>query len=116
MEALIIAFIVTVLVFIISALPLHFSIKFLGGKTDLLKTIMVVLISGVIVSAVKYQFKLFGGLIAFFILIWIYHEVFRLKWWKAFVAWFLQFVFIAIFYAVIALLSAAVIGFSVLNM
>ena len=32
-------------------------------------------------------FDIAWGLIAFLVLVWIYHESFRLKWWKAFIVW-----------------------------
>jgi hypothetical protein len=60
------------------------------------------------VSSIKYSFKFWGGLLAFIMLIWIYHEIFRLKWFKAFLAWLLQFVFIAIFYAILIFIAAFV--------
>ena len=110
LSALLITALIIILVFIISALPLHFSVKALNGKTTLMKTGLVTLISGVIVSVIELQFKIFGGILAFFLLIWIYHEMFRLKWWKAFVAWMLQLVFIMIFYAIFVFILAAVAG------
>jgi hypothetical protein len=87
-----------ILAFVISALPLYLAVKLLGGKTTILNTIFVNLISGLAVFAVNYFFKAGVAIVAFIIVIWIYHEFFRLKWIKAFVAWLLQFVFIAIFY------------------
>jgi hypothetical protein len=115
LSSIVIIAIVVLLAFIISALPLYFAVKFLGGKTSLIKTAFVTFISGVIVSGIQYRFKTFGGLIAFFVLIWIYHEVFRLNWSKSFLAWLLQFVFIAIFYFIALLIVAALIGISVLG-
>ena len=97
----ILRFLFSLVIFTISSLPLYFSVKLLNGKTTLLKTALVTFILGIIVTAIQNFFKGFGGLIAFFILIWIYHEVFRLKWWKALVAWFMQFIFIAVFYLIL---------------
>lgn len=110
---LLITVIVTIIVFLLSALPLYFAVKFLGGKTTLFKTALVTFISGIVVSAIKAQFK-FGWLLAFFILIWIYHEIFRLKWMKAFIAWILQFIFIAVIYVIVSFILVAVVGISVL--
>ena len=110
----IISLIAMVFVFILSALPLYFSVKFFGGKTTLLKTVIVTFVSGIIVTAIKYQFKTFGSVIAFFILIWIYHEVFRLKWIKAFFAWLLQFVFLVLFYVFALFVVALLLGVSIL--
>lgn len=114
LSELFISLIAMIFVFILSTLPLYFSVKFFGGKTTLLKTVIVTFVSGIIVTAIKYQFKTFGGVIAFFILIWIYHEVFRLKWVKAFLAWILQFVFIALFYILALFFAALLLGVSIL--
>ena len=113
-SSVIVTVIATVVIFVISALPLYFAVRLMGGKTSLLKTVFVTLISGLIVSAVRAKFRIFGALIAFFILIWIYHEVFRLKWLKALIAWVLQFVVIAIFYFIAIALGLALLGASVL--
>jgi hypothetical protein len=109
-----VSFIVTVLIFVISSLPLYFAVRLLGGKTTLIKTVLVSFISGIIVSAIRLRFETFGAIIAFGILIWIYHEMFRLRWMKALLAWLLQFVFIALFYFLAALFFALIIGISVL--
>ena len=110
----IIALLVIISAFIISALPLYFAVKVMGGKTSLFKTIFINLISGLIVGAVKYVFKTWGALIAFIFLIWIYHESFRLKWFKAFFAWILQFVFVAIFYFILLALFGVSLGLALL--
>jgi hypothetical protein len=94
--------------FIISAIPLHISVKLLNGKTTFLKTVFISVISGIVFSAVYEFFK--WGLIALFVLIWIYHEAFKLKWWKAAVAWVLQFIVIIILSIIAALIIGATIA------
>jgi len=96
--------IIEIILFILSAIPLHFAVKLLGGKTGLIKTAFISFIVGIVVATINTIFKNWGWLIGFFILIWIYHEMFRLKWIKAFLAWLLQFVFIAIFYMISGLI------------
>lgn len=86
-----------ILLFILAAIPLYFAVESLGGKATFLNVLLVNLITGVLYAVLRSQF-FFGGLFAFILMIWIYHEVFRLKWFKAFLAWLLQFVFIALFY------------------
>jgi len=113
LSALLTTLLVIVLVFVISALPLYFAVKFLGGKTTLLKTVLVSLLTGIIASAIRSQFRL-GVLIAFLVLVWIYREFFKLKWWKAFIVWFVQLVFIALFYFIAVVLLATLIGISIL--
>jgi hypothetical protein len=112
---LIISATITMLAFVISSFPLYLSVKFLGGKTTLLKTVLIALISGVIISAIQFRFATFGTILSFIILIWIYHESFKLQWWKALLAWLLQFVFIAIFYLIAALIIGAVVGISFIS-
>jgi len=80
--------------FVLSALPLYFAVKFLGGKTGIIKTIFIMVLSGFIISAIQFRYNLFGGILAFLVLVWIYHEAFRLKWWKAFFVWIVQFMFV----------------------
>jgi hypothetical protein len=95
--AAIIAFIILIIIFLISALPLYFAVKLLNGKTTLFKTAVVTLISGIVVSIIKLIFETWGALIAFVILIWVYHEIFRLKWHKAVLVWLIHLAFIVIF-------------------
>jgi hypothetical protein len=101
----------TILIFLISAIPLNIAVKFLGGKTNLIKTALISLIAGIVVGFIQDKFRVYGSIIAFIILIWIYHESFRLKWLKAIIAWLLQFVIIAIFYFILILLGIALILF-----
>ena len=110
-EILIVALIIVV-VFLLSALPLYLSIKFLGGKTTLLKTAIVTFITGILYSALQSLLRELGTVIAtivaFITLIWVYHEMFRLKWFKAFLAWLLQFVFVAVFVIILLMLGLGV--------
>jgi len=108
-------FLVTVLIFIVSSLPLYFAVKFLRGKTTLLKTVLINLLTGVVVYAINETFLRYGTLIAFVALIWIYHEMFRLKWLKAFIAWVLEIIFVAIFSLVAFLLFFFVAGISLFS-
>jgi hypothetical protein len=102
-----------VLIFAIGSLPLYFAVRFLGGKTSFLKAILVNLVVGIIFTAVKAQFRLFGGIIAFFLMVWIYHEVFRLRWLKSFIVWFVQLIFIALIYLIL-FLAALLLGLPLL--
>ncbi|MBU2634627.1 MAG: hypothetical protein KJ674_05300 [Nanoarchaeota archaeon] len=104
----------TIIIFIISSIPLYLAVKALKGKTSLLKTAIITLIAGIIIAAIQYAFKTFGGLIAFFVLIWIYHEVFRLKWLKAFLVWILHLIFIIIFYFIVNLLLISLLKISLI--
>lgn len=106
--------IAALIIFLLSGIPLHISVRLLGGKTNILKTAMIVFLTGIITWAIKETFTLWGSLIAFVILIWIYHESFRLKWLKSLLAWFLQFVVIFFLYIILEVLAALLIGISIL--
>jgi len=109
-----IALFVLFVVFLISALPLNMAVKFMGGKTNLLKTAIVSLIAGLVVTAVRGFFDVLGGIFAFLILIWIYHLVFNLGWLRALAAWFLQFIFLVVLYLVLIMFFGVVIGISLI--
>lgn len=94
-ENILATILIWIIIIILSALPLHLAVKLLGGKTNLMKTILVLFLTGVLTSIIIAIFP-FGALISLVFLIWIYHEIFRLKWLKAFLAWILQIIFILI--------------------
>ncbi|MCA9478660.1 MAG: hypothetical protein KC535_05930 [Nanoarchaeota archaeon] len=83
------ALLIIIAAFIIASLPLHIAVKLLGGKSSIIKAILVNVISGIVVGAI-YAFLPFASIIAFIALIWLYHEIFRLRWFKAFLAWIIQ--------------------------
>ncbi|MFH1126684.1 MAG: hypothetical protein ABIG84_04335 [archaeon] len=97
-------FVGAVLIILISALPLYFAVKLLGGEATIFKVLMVNLIAA-IVGAV---FKL--PLIGFLLLLFIYKEVFKLSWFGAFAAWILQFVVAAVLVAGAVILGIGLIA------
>ena len=62
--------------------------------------------TGIIVTAIESSIS-FGGIVAFIILIWIYREMFRLKWLKAILVWFLHGLFILLLKFLVGLLIVA---------
>ena len=104
MEEIIITTLVIILIFLISALPLHISVKILGGRTNILKSFLVTFGAGII-AAILAAILPFGTIIALFVLIWIYREMFRLKWIKAIIAWILQMIFIFLLGALATILG-----------
>lgn len=107
---MIIEIIILLVAFLISGIPLYIAVNLLGGKTSLLKTSIVLFLSGILFSAITNYFNYFGGLIAFILMIWLYREAFRLKWFKAFLAWLLQFVVLAIFIIIFILLGVPLLS------
>lgn len=91
---------IIVVAFMIAALPLHLAVKLLGGKSNIFKAILVNIIVGLVTAGI-YGLLPYASIISMIALVWIYREMFRLKWFKAFLAWIVQitltFVFILIF-------------------
>jgi len=112
---LVISIIVLFVVFLVSALPLYFAVKTLGGKTTLFKAGVIMFLTGLLAAFIKSIFNN-GWIIAFLLLVVIYRESFKLKWWKAFIVWFIQLLFMAIFYALIAFFTATFVGISFLTL
>ncbi|MBD3209264.1 hypothetical protein GF367_02510 [Candidatus Woesearchaeota archaeon] len=99
----------TLATFIISALPLCFSVKLLGGRTGLFKVILVNFLVALVVFVVNFKFQTWAGVVAFVATLLIYKVFFRMGWLRALVAWLLQFVFAAI----IVVLLTTIFGVSV---
>ncbi len=91
-------------VFLLSALPLYFSVKVMGGKTGLLKIIIVNIIVALVAFAIKMQFDTWGGVIAFILMILIYKYMFKIGWIRAILVWLLQFVFAVIIFLFLGLI------------
>ncbi len=99
---------ITLAIFIISALPLYFAVKMLGGKATLLKILIINLIVALVSFMINFLFQTWGGLIAFILMIWIYKDFFKLGWLRALLAWLLQFVFAVIIVIILALLGVTI--------
>lgn len=111
MEKILITILVLILLFLIIALPLHLSVRVMGGRTTILKSFLVVVLTGVLSSLIYANFK-YGGVIAFLLLIWIYREMFRLKWLKAILVWLIEIILIGIFTVIFAVLGIGILTFS----
>jgi len=91
---ILISAIITLVIFIVSAFPLHKAVKIFKGKTKFHKTLFVVIISGIVILLINSIFTVWAGIIAFIFLIWIYRKAFKLKWHKALMVWALHLAFV----------------------
>lgn len=98
----IIALLIIAVIFIVAALPLHISLKLMRARTTILKTVLVSIIAGIAVYVIRSEFGIWGGLIAFLAMLFIYKVAFRIGLLRAFVAWLLQFA-VAVALIVVAL-------------
>lgn len=104
--------------FILSALPLYKAVNFVKdtgrkGKVSFLEVLIVVLISGIVISLIFFYFTIYGGLISLIALLWIYKNFFRLSWPGSFAVWVIYIVFVIISAIIIEVISQAVFSVSV---
>ena len=102
------------IVLIISALPLHFAVKILGGRTHLLKTILVMIVTSIMIVLVSLLLP-YGAIIGFIVLIWMYREMFRLKWYKALLVWILQIIFVVILLLILSFVGVTLTLMAITN-
>ncbi len=95
-----------VVLFVVTALPLYLAVKMLGGETTILRTVLVMILTGFLVSLSHSLGGIYGGFIAFIVTLWLYRIVFRLGWVRALLVWAGQFVIVVLFY----LLMLAILG------
>lgn len=98
---------ITAIVFIVSGIPLHLAVKLFGGDTSLLKTALIVALSGIVVGIVRSVAGVYGGILSFIVLIWIYKVSFDLGWISTLLAWISQFVILVMIVLVIFLMLGA---------
>lgn len=87
---------VMMLIFSISSFPLYKIVKALKGSTTFSEILVINLIGGIILSLVNNLFFIWGGLIVFALLFFVYRPIFQFSWLKTLLAWFLEFIMIAI--------------------
>jgi len=80
------------------------AVKFVGGKTNIFKTAITNILAGFVTFLIQRTLNFYATIISFIVLLLIYREMFRLKWFKAFLVWILQFVFLAILIFVASLI------------
>lgn len=107
---MIVEIIIAILIFLISGIPLFISVHLLGGKTSILRAAIVLFLGGLVFGFLSELAIPLASLLAFVTLIWVYRELFRLKWWKAFVVWFLQFLVLYIIIVFFGLIGLGTIG------
>lgn len=98
----------TFLGLVILAIPLYITIGLLGGRRSIITVIIVNLLTGFLAYSLQATYPVWGWLLAFVLSLWLYREIFRLKWWKALLAYFLQFVILLIFWFILGAVLLAI--------
>jgi len=103
-----------ILLLILTAIPLYLAVSLLGGKASLINAILVNIVTGILTSFLRGEYNFLGLIMGFFITMWIYREVFRLIWIKAFFVFILQAIIMFLVILGLALL-AALTGIAILS-
>ena len=99
-----IKFMITLLLFILLALPLYFAIKLVNGKANIFKIILVNIVSAIIFVTLASIASILGMVVAFMIMGWLYYEIFKIKVWKVPFVFLLHFLILFLFLLIFLLL------------
>ena len=80
----------SILILVVSSIPLYLAVNLLGGRASLLKVILVNLAIGFLDGLITSKFGFLATIISFVILLALYKIMFDLGWIRAFFAWILQ--------------------------
>ena len=100
-----------VIIWVISAIPLNIAVKMIGGHSSIIKVIIANLIVGMVAAYLNNMFGFIAVILSFIVMLFIYKLIFKIGWIRAILAWFLQFVIIAIFFIVLLLLGVSLLVF-----
>ena len=90
MALLALTFILLIVVFLITAIPLNISVKILGGNSSIVWAAIANLIAGICAAFIYIFLARYAALISFIALLLVYKLMFSLGWIRAFLAWILQ--------------------------
>ena len=94
---------------IISALPLYFAVKMLGGDVSILKVFITNILVGFASAFLVSSFG-FGSLFVLLIVIVLYSVIFKMGLIRSFLAWLIQYVVAAL----LVFLAALIFGISLI--
>lgn len=99
-----------VVILIISAIPLNVAVKMLGGKSSIVKVLLVYLMVSLFIMLIEYFIGqgFFASIVVFIGMLFFYKHMFKMGWLRSFLAWIAQFVIIAILGVILALLGVAI--------
>jgi hypothetical protein len=111
-ENLLMTIILGLVVIVVSALPLHLAVGMLGGRSSILRAFIVMIVTAVGTIIVNFFLPVWGIFVSWFLLIWVFRESFRLKWFKAILAWILWIVFIFLFSLLLGVFGLSFLTFN----
>ncbi len=87
---------IVILALIISALPLYFAVKLVGGEAGIVKIILISLLLSFASFGAARFIGIFAGIFMLIATLLVYKLAFKISFLKAFIAWILQYVFVFI--------------------
>ncbi|MGM5487396.1 MAG: hypothetical protein ACQESG_00450 [Nanobdellota archaeon] len=93
---------------ILSALPLHIAASLLGGRSSILKVIVIHILFWVISAFLGGMFGPLSPLLLFILLIIIYKIAFNVGWIAALLIWVTQFIVLAIIVTILFLVGITI--------
>jgi len=97
-----------VIILIIAAIPLHFSVSLLGGDSSILKAIATNAIVGFIGALINSFVPIFGTLAYVIAVLLIYKFMFEIGWLRAILVWILQIIISAVLLVLFAFIGLSV--------
>lgn len=94
-----------ILVVVISAIPLNIAVKMLGGRSSLIKVIFANFLIAILSYLIQHYIGFFVGFFSFIVMLFVYKKMFRMGWLRTLIAWLLQYILIAIFLVILALIG-----------
>ena len=96
------------IVLVVSSLPLYLSVKFMGGRSSIIRVIFVNFIMAAIFVYIGLYVNAYFGIAAFLATLLVYKIIFRLSLFKAALAWVLQYIIAIGLFALILVITTLV--------
>lgn len=85
-----------IIALVISALPLYFAVKLVGGEAGIVKIILISLLLSFASFGATRFIGIFAGIFMLIATLFVYNLAFKISFLKAFIAWLLQYVFVLV--------------------
>lgn len=97
-------------ILVISAIPLNLAVKLLGGKSSIVKVLLVYLMVSLFIMLSEYFIGkgFLASIVVFIGMLFFYKHMFKMGWLRSFLAWIAQFVIIALLGVLLALIGVAI--------
>ncbi|MFP4403575.1 MAG: hypothetical protein ACLFPJ_04450, partial [Candidatus Woesearchaeota archaeon] len=104
-----------IFILILSAIPMNIAVKFMGGRSSILKVLFANLVYAVLFFLIEMYVDIWT-IFSFILMIFVYKVIFEMGWIRTILAWLLQFIILAIFVVILGLfgITLTTVGFFIL--